>query len=226
MNGHNGPRALNVSPMVRNLLVANVLVFLPSLVLPEPDVYELLLRFGLVPQLFGDWLAGRGALPWSSWTAWLTHMFLHAGFAHLAINMLVLLAFGTPVEQRLGPGRFLGLYFASGLVAAVTHVLLNLDSPYPMIGASGAISGLLGGAVLFAFDHRSPVLRQQVRLHLGSRGRIFAVSWVVINIVFGIIGLGGLAEGGVIAWEAHLGGFFAGLLLMPLFDRGRETAWR
>ena len=154
-----------------------------------------------------------------------TSMFLHGGLLHLAGNMLYLWIFGDNVEDTLGHFRFLGFYLLSGLGAAAAQTLVHPESRVPMIGASGAISGVLG-AYLLLFPHA----RVLTLITFGFFIRFVHIPavivlgfWIVVQVVFGLVSVGAGAEEGGVAWFAHVGGFVAGLVLLFLF-RPRGTA--
>ncbi|HEX6193671.1 MAG TPA: rhomboid family intramembrane serine protease [Chitinophagaceae bacterium] len=154
----------------------------------------------------------------------LTSMFMHGGWAHLLGNMLYLWIFGDNLENRMGHGRYLAFYLLCGLVASLSHVFAtSAMSPenllIPSLGASGAISGVLGG-YLFLFP------KKRVRALLG-RGVVEVPAfvalgiWIVFQVISGLGMLGGdQPGGGGVAYAAHVGGFVAGLLLVKLFDPG------
>jgi membrane associated rhomboid family serine protease len=156
-----------------------------------------------------------------------TAMFLHGGLFHVASNMLYLWIFGDNVEDTLGRGRFLLLYFGSGVAAALAQTVVNPTSSVPMIGASGAVSGVLG-AYLALFPHAG-VLTLVIFGFFIRVVRIPALIvlgfWIVVQVLNGIVTYsasfhGREAQGGV-AWFAHVGGFAAGLVLLFLL-RGRR----
>jgi len=168
----------------------------------------------------------------------LTSMFLHGGWAHLLGNSLYLWVFGNNVEDSLGRVRFLGFYLLCGLAAAATHVLLSAGSPVPTVGASGAISGVLGG-YLVLYPHI------RVRTFFPPIFLFRVPAWAILIFWFGeqaLTGLGQLspmrsdASSGVAVW-AHVGGFVAGVALVKLFENrslvrrrtalgDAEMAWR
>lgn len=153
-----------------------------------------------------------------------TYSLLHGGGAHLAINMIWLAAFGSPLAVRIGPGRMLVFWIATSVAAAAVHFALFSQSAVPLVGASGAISGMMGAAARFGFKtdrsarkraFSGPILT--IREVLSSRTVLsFLAIWMVINL---ISGLGVLTpEGtGSIAWEAHIGGFVVGFFGIALF---------
>jgi membrane associated rhomboid family serine protease len=193
----------NIPPMTMALLLANVGVHLVRLLLPPSVDEDVLLTFAFIPaRYFGD-----GAAFWPAWVAPITFQFLHGGWAHLGLNMLSLVAFGAGVEARLGAWRFLLLYLGCGVIAAGTEFVVDGRSVGLLIGASGGISGLFGAILRF-------------RVH-PQRLWVVAAIWLVMNIVTGEDSIGGINVGAV-AWVAHIGGFFAGLAVFPLFDPYRR----
>jgi len=175
--------------------------------------------FGLIP----DVLLGDARLPPELATvpAWLTvftSMFLHGGVMHLLGNMLYLWIFADNVEDRLGHGRFVAFYLLCGVGAALAQALPDPDSRIPMIGASGAISGVLG-AYMLMFP-RAHVL---VLIPLGVLSRVVHLpALLVLGLWFALQLLSEMmapASGGGVAFRAHIGGFVAGMVLLPLFRR-------
>jgi membrane associated rhomboid family serine protease len=163
----------------------------------------------------------------------LTHMFLHGSWMHLIGNMWFLWIFGNNVEDSMGRARFLAFYLLSGLAAALLQVVITPDSGVPMVGASGAISGVMGGYLVLY-----PFVRVYVLIPLGFFITSAALPawtmvgyWILIQILSGVISLGNAEMGGVAFW-AHVGGFVAGLALVRLFARGdyvsahRATHWQ
>lgn len=198
-------------------IVACVLAFLWQLSLGEKRFEAAVLALGVTPAT----LIGGETLPPALYlvppTATLfTSMFLHGGFIHLAGNMLYLWIFGNNVEDSMGHVRFVIFYLLCGVAAALAQALPNPDSTIPMIGASGAISGVLGAYLLLY-----PRARVLVLIPLGAFSRIVYVPamfvlgfWFVLQLINTALSEAG--QGGV-AWGAHLGGFVAGMVLIPLF---------
>jgi membrane associated rhomboid family serine protease len=175
--------------------------------------------FGVVPARFG-FEGGRLVSAQGAAAAWslVTYTFLHGGWLHVGVNAVWLLALGSGVARRLGAARFLGFYFLCGALAGLTYVAVQPGSAVPAIGASGAVSGLLGAVIRFIGAGRAAPGHRL--LPLGDRRvLILVILWFVVNIAFGRTGLAGLTGGQPIAWEAHIGGFAAGLILFGLFDR-------
>lgn len=162
------------------------------------------------------------------WTA-LTYAFLHGSWLHVILNGVWIAAFGSPVARRIGGARFLGLAAVAAIAGAAAHLAAYRYSAAPLIGASAAGAGLMGASVRFVFAapelqsmRDGVVLRQPAlslpRLLVERRALLFVGVWLVTNFLFGIgAGPVGITDANV-AWEAHVGGFAAGLLLFPAFD--------
>lgn len=202
------------------LIAVNIAVFL-GYWLTIPDERGLSIFFvtwGLVP---ADVSAGQG------WGGFVTSMFLHGGWMHLAGNMLFLWIFGDNIEDELGHTRFFGFYLLGGLVAALAQVLADPGSPIPMVGASGAIAAVLG-AYLVMF----PKAKVDIVIIIVIFFRIFPIpAWIMLGLWLGMQVFGGFNtpsdQGGVAYW-AHAGGFVAGMvLILPLWlARGGPGFWR
>lgn len=195
-----------------------------------PDAYaRVILEFAFIPvretqpEAFAG-MASGGAWAWS----FLTYAFLHADWSHVLINAVWLAAFGSPLARRFGAGRFLMFSAVGAIAGAALHLAFYPNSLVPMVGASAAISAQMAGAARFVFQAGGPMwgsahpdayrrpaapLSEIVR---DRRVLMFLGVWFGVNLIFGLIG-GGLSEGAV-AWDAHIGGFLAGLLLFRFFD--------
>ncbi len=200
------------------LIVLCAVAFLWQLSLGEAGFAATVRALGLTPaQFFGRVDAGQAAaIP--AGTTLFTSMFLHGGWMHLIGNMLYLWIFGNNVEDSMGHGRFVVFYLTCGIAAALAQALPNPDSMIPMIGASGAISGVLG-AYLLLFPHA----RVLVLLPIGVYVRLIQLPamwvlgfWIVLQVINSLVTQ---TSGGGVAWGAHIGGFIAGVLLIPLFKR-------
>lgn len=168
------------------------------------------------------------ALPFSL----ITYAFLHAGWPHLVINSVWLMAFGSVVLRRIGAIRFLMLFALSAIGAALFHFVTHVDDVMPVIGASGAVSGIMAAAIRFVFQpgeslsgfsldasgtYRAPAL-PLIKTFRDRRTLRFILLWLAINILTGLAGVPlGLGEGSI-AWEAHVGGFFTGLVVFSWVD--------
>jgi len=149
-----------------------------------------------------------------------SYMFLHADATHLIINCLWLLAFGAVVARRYRFVLFFVFFAICGVAAAVTHLIFNWGSPEPVIGASGAIAGLMAAGIrmLSISALRDPEQPAGLLPILAPQVLMFSGLWVAMNVVFGLLGMGFLGESNAIAWQAHIGGYFAGLRLAGPFD--------
>ncbi len=188
------------------------------------------LALSFIPARFSEFGATLPGGELAAVTSFITHQFVHADAAHLLINSAWLLAIGSIVARRVGALRFLSLFIVSGIAGALAFWAANPGLAQPVIGASGAVSGLMGAVVRFMFaainQRRGPELRENPAaipraplrdVFQDRRALIMIGSMVGLNLLLGL-GLGKLISEGGIAWEAHLGGFAAGLLLFAWFD--------
>ena len=230
------------TPYVTMALIAlNVLVFvfLQGLGSNERFTYA----FSVVPQEIrtGDDVARdvpielggeRGTIPLqptpgSVYLTLIVSMFMHGGLMHLLGNMLFLWIFGDNVEDDLGHGRYLAFYLVTGIIASLSHVISTFvlgDNPYiPSLGASGAISGVMGGYLVLHPQRRVRVI--VFRMLTDVPGYVAVGLWFVFQLIsaFGVIGRGPQAGGGV-AFMAHIGGFVAGVVLVKIFMVGSAPA--
>jgi membrane associated rhomboid family serine protease len=203
--------------IVWSLIAINTLVFLFELNL-DPRLQEwFLYHFGLVPARYSDplWAISVGLSPFD-YFPFLTNMFLHGGWGHLIGNMWTLWLFGSAVEDRLGPFRFIVFYLACGIVASGVHYYFNMAATIPALGASGAIAGVIGAygrmfplaRILFVI----PILFFPFFFELPSL--VYAGFWFLLQFLQGTSELLAPKLGGGIAWWAHIGGFIAGLVLI------------
>ena len=196
------------------LIGFNLLVFLFQSTLPEPTAETFLVTFAVVPAYF-------------SLADVFTSMFVHAGLVHLAGNLLFLWIFGDNVEDRLGHGRFALFYVVCGFVAAFTQTALNPDSLIPMVGASGAIAGVMG-AYLVLYPHSRVLMLFPFPPILFELPAVFFLGfWFFMQFLNGIgtlpIFQSGEMTGGVAFW-AHVAGFACGLILVRLMRRPERMA--
>jgi len=214
------------------LMIANVLVYIWQHLLLSPEAGErLVYALGVIPAV----LLGRETLPVElalipAPATILTSMFLHGGFLHLAGNMLYLWIFGNNIEDAMGHVRFLVFYLLCGVAAVFAQALPNAGSIVPMIGASGAISGVLG-AYLLLYPRARVLLGLPLGFLIVQLGRFPAgwvlVAWFVMQLLMGGMNAPHRAGGeGGVAFGAHIGGFVAGLLLVTLFKRRNVPLWR
>jgi membrane associated rhomboid family serine protease len=195
------------------LIVVNVLVFLFQMSLTERGQEAFVYAFGLVPAYF-------------SFVTVFTSMFVHGGFAHIAGNLLFLWIFGDNVEDRLGHGRFLIFYLLCGSAAAFAQTALDADSLVPMVGASGAIAGVMG-AYLVLYPHSRVLMLFPFPVFLFELPAIaFLGMWFFVQFLNGIGQLPVFQQdqisGGVAFW-AHVMGFIAGLVLVVFMKRPERT---
>jgi membrane associated rhomboid family serine protease len=156
----------------------------------------------------------------------LTYVFLHGDFTHVAVNSLWLLAFGPVVARRLGTLKFLAFFFLCAVAAALLHLMVYWREPGAVIGASGGISGLMGAAMRIAYGYvyAYPGERPPLVPVTSRRIVMFSAVWTAVNVVSGILRIGVSDDLTLIAWVAHLGGYFAGLLAIGPFDRRQARA--
>ncbi|MBI2383044.1 MAG: rhomboid family intramembrane serine protease [Gammaproteobacteria bacterium] len=208
-------------PLVGYALLGTCIgVFAWQLTLGPRGAAAAIYALGLVPDvLLGDARLPAGDAWVPAWMTVFTSMFLHGGVAHLAGNMLYLWIFADNVEDRMGHGRFVAFYLLSGIAAAMAQALPDPESHIPMVGASGAISGVLG-AYLLMFPRANVI----VLLPLGPFAHFTRLpALLVLGLWFAMQLLSEMAApaGAGVAFRAHIGGFVAGLLLAPLFVRRR-----
>jgi rhomboid family protein len=212
--------------MTLALILANVFVFLYELSLGPVGIQQLFFQYGMVPaRLQFALTAGRGPLTAAVLTMF-TSMFLHGGWLHIIGNMWFLWVFGSVVEDRLGRTRYLVFYLICGLGAALTQTFVSWGSHVPTIGASGAISGVMG-AYLLLFPG-SQVLTLVPLLIIWFTVRLPAILmigyWFLIQFVSGLASLHVRNSGGVAFW-AHVGGFLLGAALALRIRREGRAVW-
>jgi membrane associated rhomboid family serine protease len=219
----------SVPVVTRALILVNVVVFFFELALPKEAVEQLFYLFGIVSARFTHpaWAASVGFPAHDYWPL-LTHQFLHGGWLHIIGNMWTLWIFGDNVEDRMGPVRFAIFYLTCGLLAGLAHVFTQPDSTVPTVGASGAISGVLG-AYLVLF----PTARLIVLLPILFFPFFFELPavlylglWFFGQLFSGTLTLASPERVGGIAWWAHVGGFVGGMLLCPFFVHRRVSRRR
>jgi membrane associated rhomboid family serine protease len=203
-------------PVVNTLLIlSNIVVFLYQITLPPQAFKMFVTANATIPARIPAWFAGHVNFE-AAFLSLLTSMFLHSGFAHIAGNMLFLWIFGDNVEDFFGHVPYLFFYLVCGIAAGFLHILFNLHSSLPAVGASGAISGVMGSYALLYPRARILTL---VFVFLVPIPAMFILGyWFLLQFLGGISALGARAMGGV-AWWAHVGGFVMGLFLTKLARR-------
>ena len=224
----------NVPPVVLATVAALVIVHVVRVLMLSLDgENNFLLLFSFIPARYDDLLAGEpvpGGWAAGIWT-FVTYSLIHADLMHLGLNAIWFLPFGTALARRLGPARFVTFLLVTAVAGAGAHLLTHLGEVFPMVGASAAISGTMAGTMRFAFQRGGPLTQwrhqdeDSYRVPAASlaesfrdpRFLLFLGAWFGVNALFGVGGLQ-LETGQTVAWQAHIGGFLAGLLLFSLFD--------
>jgi membrane associated rhomboid family serine protease len=203
-------------PYVNWLLIAvNVAVFLYEVQLPPRAAKAFLLANAMVPMRIPAFLNGYLGFKMAFYPIF-TSMFLHGGWMHLLGNMLFLYVFGDNVEDYFGHAAYLIFYLFCGVVSGCTHILFNLHSSLPALGASGAISGVMGAyAVLFP---RARVLMLFLIFLVPIPALLVLGYWFVLQFLSGV-GEFGAANAGGVAWWAHIGGFVVGLVVAGIVKK-------
>jgi len=206
-------------PIVTVLIIAvNTAVFFIQALSPQ-GLEVLILRMGAVPYEFTHFTSLSQVPRIPAALTLLTSMFLHAGLFHLLGNMLYFWIFGNNVEDFLGPARFILFYLFSGLGAALTHIAFNPSSQVPMVGASGAIAGVLGGYFLLY-----PRARVDTLIFLFVFIRVVPVPAALVLGFWFLAQFLNIGLGGGVAWFAHIGGFLVGAVLIKALSPRRKPA--
>ncbi|HJT44058.1 MAG TPA: rhomboid family intramembrane serine protease [Rhizomicrobium sp.] len=212
------------------LMAALAALHLARVTRPGDQPHTIVYEFGLFPLRYSrafleSHMANPGTL-WERAVPFISYMGLHNDWTHLVINCFWLLAFGPIVARRFGGALFLAFFAVCGVIGAATYLAFNWASPVPVVGASGAISGLMAAALRMLPGQAPWALPGETPLApiFSRQILIFTALWAALNLLTGLTGLGMGGEDGLIAWQAHLGGFAAGLLLSSPFDRLRPRA--
>jgi len=226
----------NIPPIVIALLALLALIHaVRTLLLTDDQDIEFLLSFAFIPARYDTSIVLGGALPggfgaevWS----FVTYSLIHADWTHFGVNAIWLLPFGSALARRFGVLRFIAFYAVTAAAGAGLHLATHAGEQFPMIGASASISGTMAAAMRFAFQRGGPlgILRGDdeqayrvpaiplIRVLSDARVLIFLAVWFGINIVFGLGSLSITGSDQPVAWQAHIGGFLAGLFLFSWFD--------
>ncbi len=210
------------------LILVNVLAFLFEISLSPRQGQAFVFTFGLVPSHVQLLFAKHGITFGQAVLPMFTSMFLHGGWMHLLGNMLFLWVFGGSVEEALGHFQYLTFYLICGIGSAVVHTVFNWGSHVPTIGASGAISGIMGAFIVLYPRARVTTLIPALLLFFTIRiPAVFMLGyWFLLQFFSGVASLGMSAQGGV-AWWAHVGGFVLGaLLIVQGRSKLRRAAYR
>lgn len=224
----------NVPGVVVGLVAAFVAIHLGRGLLSESADAWLINLLAFNPARYSGPPVALPGEPWAGAAGFVTHAFLHGDLTHLVINSVWLLAVGSPIARRMPALSFLAFFAMCASGGALLFMLFHAGLDMALIGASGAISGLMAAALRLVFaaddDHARMILRENpaaaprmsIRETFTHRRPLTAIIvWIVVNFV-AAIAMGPMTGGAGIAWEAHLGGFFAGLFTFDLFDRGRS----
>lgn len=199
------------------LIIVNIYVFIKEIMLPQHSLNMVFYTLGLVPANVTHLFLSGSDMGWVLIT-FLTAIFLHGGWTHVLGNMLFLWVFGDNIEDRLGHLKYFIFYLLTGIIGGIAHILSNPFSEVPIIGASGAIAGVLG-AYLVTFP-RARVLTFIFIVIVEIPAVIFLAMWFVLQLFNGTASLGGAAD--PVAWWAHVGGFLSGMLLIKIMAPGKK----
>ncbi len=211
--GDENPHREHVAYVNIGLVAINVAVFLFMLFLSQPRLEAFVLRFGTIPALITQ---GQDLY------TLVTSQFIHAGWLHIASNMLFLWIFGDNIERVLGSGLYAGFYLGAGVLAGLAHVFFNPESVIPSIGASGAIAAVLGAYIVLFPVRQVRVLVLVLTTRVAAF--IFLGVWALLQLFSGLLALGveTVQSGGVAVW-AHVGGFVVGAIAGAA---ARGVGWR
>ena len=201
-----------LTPFVTYALIAlNVLVFLLELGQgSEAQLQNFFEKWSVVPREYAEQTDLPPGIPLPFWFTLFSSMFMHGGWMHLIGNMLYLWVFGDNVEDRWGHVKFLVIYLICGITASFAHIFFNLQSTIPSLGASGAISGVLGAYIIMFPRNRIRVL---VGRGIASLPAVVVLGfWIVLQFINQLGQIGNTAETAGVAYWAHIGGFLAGVL--------------
>jgi membrane associated rhomboid family serine protease len=221
--------------VVATLALLTFVHVLRTFVLTEQQDIELLLWFAFIPARYDATVLAEGSAPGGLgaqiWT-FFTYALIHGDWTHLGLNGVWLLAFGTPIARRFGTMRYLAFFATTAAAGAAAHLATHSNALVPVIGASASISGFMAAAMRFAFQRSGPLgfigrndpqsYRVPALPLLGvlrdPRVLVFLGVWFGLNLLFGVGAVSLNGEEQQIAWQAHIGGFLAGLLAFPIFD--------
>lgn len=195
------------------LIVLNVLCFLYEMALPPWVRERFIEHYALVPDRL-------------QLSSFVTSMFLHGGWLHLIGNMWFLWVFGSHIEDAVGSAKYLIFYLLSGVASAMVQFAVNLGSPVPVIGASGAIAGIMGG-FLILYPRVRVLTLVFIFVFITTvelPSAVMLIYWFVLNLISGFSSLTSVSQAQGVAWFAHVGGFLAGMFLVRLFQENRQRS--
>ncbi len=210
------------------LIIINGIIFILEISIPKDLLLRLVYLFGLVPAkyTYPQWAVIHG-LKFDDYLSFLTNLFLHGGWLHIVGNMWFLYLFGSRVEEQMGHGRFLIFYLLAGIAASAAYFIIDIHSTVPEMGASGAIAGVMG-AYMIMFP-KAKILTVILILFLPFFVQlsvfVYVGFWFLLQLISGAISFASQTSKGGVAWWAHVGGFGAGILLLPFFRR-KDRAYR
>jgi len=209
--------------VVYALIIANAAVFLFQISMTELVGQRFIYEYALVPlrYSFPSWAQFQGLSP-DDYFPFISSFFMHGGFLHILLNMWMLYIFGSSVESRYGSVAFFIFYMLCGICANIAHFYFNLSSPVPVLGASGAVAGVMG-AYAATFPRARLIMLFPIvfiPLFFELPALSFVVLWFGLQVLQGAVEMFRPSMGGGIAWWAHIGGFIAGMLLLPLLWLG------
>jgi membrane associated rhomboid family serine protease len=228
----------NIPPVIVAVLAVLALIHaVRAYLLTDDQDMEFLLTFAFIPSRYDTSIVLGGVLPGGIgaqlWT-FVSYALIHADWTHYAVNAVWLLPFGSAVARRFGAARFLAFFVVTAAAGAALHLVTHAGEQMPVIGASAAISGTMAAAMRFAFQRGGPLSFRRsgdaTDYHVPAiplsgvlrdpRVLAFLAVWFGINILFGVgsLAMPGIGPNQVVAWQAHMGGFLAGLILFSWFD--------
>lgn len=206
-------------PYVTVILIAvNLYIYFVQFTSTQQGLEELIFNYALIPDRFTQLLQNYNLIGVLHLPL-ITSFFLHGSWFHVIFNMLYLWIFGDNIEDRLGHIRFLLFYLLAGIAGNLGHILFHATSPIPLVGASGAIAGILGGYII-AFPQARITSLIFIFFFITIReipAFYFLLFWFLLQVVNGVTSLG--IMGNTVAWWAHIGGFLTGLVLMNVFKK-------
>ena len=207
-------------PIVNTVIIAiNIYVFFRQLTLNNNQLVQFVYAYGLIPERFISNISEGSFL--AALTPLLAHQFMHGGWLHIGSNMLYLWVFGDNIEDRMGHIRYIIFYLLMGIAAGLTQIFLDTSSAIPVIGASGAVAGILGAYLISCPKARVLALVPILFIFTLAEipALIFLGFWFILQVFSGIASIGVDVS---VAWWAHIGGFVAGIVFVNLFGK-RKT---